>query len=111
MMRPVLSSFVVASALTLTGCIESGTKSLDTLSYGDIQKNLVRGRTTKAQVLERFGKPRVSNIINGQESWIYNRSGINPLFVTVNKFVTLTIMFKGKVVSDYQYSNSKTSTF
>ena len=95
----------------MTGCVQSGTKSLDDLSYNDIEARLIKGKTTKSEVTQIFGKPRAQQMINGQEMWIYNRSGMNPLLATMNKFITLSITFSGDVVADYQYNNSQISSF
>jgi outer membrane protein assembly factor BamE (lipoprotein component of BamABCDE complex) len=80
---------------------------LKDVTYEDVTQNIVKGRTTKSQVQERFGKPTAVNHYNGQEHWTYNLTQIDPLSVLVGagKYRNLSVTFKGNVVADYNYSS------
>ncbi len=97
----------VAGVSLLTGCLATPAYQLKDVSYADVQNSIKKGRTTKAQVQERFGKPTSQNNYNGQEIWTYNLTQIDPLSVLVGagKYRNLTVTFRGDVVSDYNYSS------
>ena len=45
------------------------------LSYGTVTSQVVKGRTTQADLLHLFGGPNISTVDNeGVETWIYERS-------------------------------------
>jgi hypothetical protein len=93
--------------MAVSGCLATPAYQLKDVTYADVQTSLIKGRTTKAQVQERFGKPTAINNYNGQEIWTYNLTQIDPLSVLIKagKYRNLTVTFKGGVVSDYNYSS------
>lgn len=69
---------VGALAALLAGCAVNQPGPVDqrnsVLTQGNVQMNLVVGRTTKAQVLEVFGAPNITTRDgSGQEVWSYQR--------------------------------------
>jgi len=101
------------------------------LTQGNVQMNLAVGRTTKAEVLEKFGAPNVTTRDGrGFEVWSYQRaaqvsqssertgywtvilagqSGSAAGFETASRMITLIIKFDPRdVVSDF---NSRESNF
>jgi outer membrane protein assembly factor BamE (lipoprotein component of BamABCDE complex) len=75
-----------------------------------------RGKTTKQQVLDRFGTPMQTTQGSSGEMWAYSYvdAGYGTPIGIVGKNTrmdTLTITFDGEVVKDfsYQFSNSKGS--
>ena len=105
-MRTLLTAALVGS-MALSGCLSGPAYQLKDVTYSDVQENLVKGRTTKTQVQERFGKPTAINNFNGQETWTYNLTQIDLLSVLAGagKYRNLSVTFKGNVVSDYSYSS------
>jgi len=121
---------LVAIALGLAlGCrSDPEAKPLNSeLTQGNVQMHLVRGQTTKAQVLERFGAPNLTTRDGaGLEVWTYERSAreakSNEAYWTVvlagqsssgfeesSRSMILIIKFDAKdVVTDF---NSRTSSF
>lgn len=105
-MKHILIPALVA-LLPLTGCIsDPAGGALKDASYSDIRSNLKKGRTTKDQVRATFGKPRSVQSNNGQETWIYYSStiGLGVIAGQIQNIKSLTIMFVGEVVKDYNYS-------
>lgn len=98
---------VLAGSMALSGCLSLPATQLRNVTFEDVQKSIVRGRTTKAQVTERFGKPTAVSHYNGQETWTYNLTQIDPLSVMVGaaKYRNLTVTFTGNIVKDYSYQS------
>ena len=69
---------LIGLGLTLPGCVpppQPLSERNSALTQGNIQMNLVVGRTTKAQVLETFGAPNITTRDgSGQEVWTYQRA-------------------------------------
>ena len=125
---------LVALGLAIPGCVpppQPLTERNSALTQGNVQMNLVVGRTTKAQVLEAFGAPNITTRDgSGQEVWTYqraaqvsqssNRSGYWTIilagqnssasgFESGSRMFTLIIKFdNGDVVTDFR---SRTSDF
>ena len=127
----LFSSLLIAS---LTGCVTPPTPLTNQnsqLTQGNVQMNLVVGKTTKSDVLENFGSPNITTRDgSGQEVWTYQRaaqvaqsssqhgywtvilagkSSDASGFETSSRLITLIIKFNDKdVVTDFR---SRTSTF
>jgi outer membrane protein assembly factor BamE (lipoprotein component of BamABCDE complex) len=101
------------------------------LTQGNIEMNLAVGKTTKADVLEKFGAPNITTRDgSGREVWSYQRSaqvtqssvqagywtiilagqaGGTSGYGTSSRMITLIIKFNDKgIVSDF---NSRTADF
>ena len=69
---------LIGLGLALPACVpppQPLTERNSALTQGNIQMNLVVGRTTKAQVLETFGAPNITTRDgSGQEVWTYQRA-------------------------------------
>ena len=120
--------------LTLFGCVtppQPLTERNSQLTQGNVQMNLVVGKTTKADVLENFGSPNITTRDGaGREVWTYQRaaqvaqsssqSGYWTVilagksseaagFESSSRMITLIIKFDERdVVSDFR---SRTSNF
>lgn len=128
----VLLSFMLG--IMFVGCV-SAPKPLagrnSQLTQGNVQMNLVVGKTTKAKVLENFGSPNITTRDGtGREVWTYqraaqvaqssSRSGYWTIilagqssnasgFESSSRMSTLIIKFDSSdIVSDFR---SRTSTF
>ena len=128
----ILVSFMLG--IMLFGCVSPPkplTERNSQLTQGNVQMNLVVGKTTKAQVLENFGSPNITTRDGvGREVWTYQRaaqvaqsssqSGYWTVilagkssnasgFETSSRMITLIIKFdKNDVVTDFR---SRTSNF
>lgn len=103
----------------------------NTLTHGNVQMNLVVGKTTQADVLEVFGAPNITTIDGtGREVWTYQRhatvsqSSKNSSYFNIllvgqratssgfeqsSRTMTLIIKFnKHKIVDDFK---SRSSSF
>ena len=98
---------VLSGAMALSGCLATPAYQLKDVTYQDVESALIKGRTTKAQVQEKFGRPTSKSNFNGQEMWTYNLTQIDPLSVAVGagKYRNLTVFFAGNVVKDFSYSS------
>ncbi|MCY4460886.1 MAG: hypothetical protein OXC26_10915 [Albidovulum sp.] len=125
---------ILALFVTLSACgntISPVTDRNSQLTQGNVQLTLVSGKTTKAEVLEKFGAPNVTTRDGqGFETWTYQRAGqvnqssssqasINLLllgassnssgFETSSRMITLIIKFDNNdIVVDFR---SRTSDF
>lgn len=128
----VLFSFILS--IMLIGCVSSPkplTERNSQLTQGNVQMNLVVGKTTKADVLENFGSPNITTRDGaGREVWSYQRaaqvaqsssqSGYWTIllagqssnasgFESSSRMVTLIIKFDSNdIVTDFR---SRTSNF
>lgn len=127
-----LSVGALACALLVSACSTTAPGPVDqrnsALTHGNVQMNLQAGRTTQAEVLEKFGAPNITTIDGaGNEVWSYQRhatvsqqSGSNNWtviffgsgqyadgFQQSNRTITLIIKFdKNRVVSDFRSRSS-----
>ncbi|MFE8582920.1 hypothetical protein ACFX59_02315 [Sphingomonas sp. NCPPB 2930] len=126
---------LVAILATLSACATTAPGPVDQrnseLTQGNVQLNLQVGKTTKAEVLEKFGSPNITTRDGaGQEVWSYQRmatvsqSSSSESYWTIfltgqsksaagfsqtSRTMTLIIKFDNKdVVSDFR---SRTSDF
>jgi outer membrane protein assembly factor BamE (lipoprotein component of BamABCDE complex) len=128
----VLLSFMLN--IMLVGCVSAPkplTEQNSQLTQGNVQMNLVVGKTTKAEVLENFGSPNITTRDGaGREVWSYQRaaqvaqsssqSGYWTIilagqsssasgFESSSRMITLIIKFDGSdIVTDFR---SRTSNF
>lgn len=124
----------IAIGLTLGSCASSNqplTQKNSQLTQGNVQMNLVVGKTTKAEVLENFGAPNVTTRDGaGREVWSYQRaaqvsqsssktgfwtiilagqSSAATGFESSSRMITLIIKFdRNDIVTDFR---SRTSNF
>jgi outer membrane protein assembly factor BamE (lipoprotein component of BamABCDE complex) len=125
---------LIATTTALSACIAPSQPVSDRNSHitqGNVQMNVVVGRTTKAEVLETFGAPNVTTRDGkGAEVWSYQRSaqvsqssgrngywtvilggqsGSASGFETSSRMITLIIKFDHRdIVTDF---NSRESNF
>jgi len=115
---------VVAAGLSsvfLGGCASSGNESIADASQQTVSEQLVKGRTTQAQVRQLYGDPmKTSYTDSGNESWEYEFSRMHSKPTNFIPYVniiysgsegdkkSLVIFFdKRKVVQQYTISSSK----
>lgn len=125
MKKLTLLAASAVSLLLLTGCAaKSGNETLGQMEKGQIEKKIIKGKTTKAEIVAMFGSPQYTDLdTNGNEKWSYNYYRADGKLVnyipvlnsltagTNNSSKSLTILFNGKgVVKNYTSTNSKTET-
>jgi len=115
---------VVAAGLSsvfLGGCASSGNESIADASHQTVSGQLVKGRTTQAQVRQLYGDPmKTSFTDSGNESWEYEFSRMHSKPTNFIPYVnlvysgsegdkkSLVIFFdRSKVVQQYTISSSK----
>ena len=111
-----LVAAMIAAAL-LTGCA-TGNTSISGESSTSVQQKLVKGKTTKSEVVSNFGEPGERGFAEGKEYWSYNTTQTSAKsfipfagLATGNSGMTgkyLRIFFDKKgVVDTYTLSESK----
>ena len=109
------------SSALLSGCASSGNESIADASVQTVSEQLVKGRTTQAQVRQLYGDPMKSSFTDsGNESWEYGFSRMRSKPINFVPYVnviysgaegdkkSLVIFFdKSKVVQQYTISTSK----
>lgn len=130
----VMLGLVLVLSMTSAGCVtppQPLTQRNSQLTQGNVQMNLIVGKTTKTEVLENFGSPNITTRDGaGREVWTYQRSaqvaqsssqsGYWTIifggksseasgFEASSRMITLIIKFdKNDVVTDFK---SRTSNF
>ena len=124
MKKIIIAGFVF---LALAGCSSVGNQSLKYETQESVKSKIVKGKTTKGDVLASFGEPDSRSLIDGEEQWsytMYNSQSKATSFIPVigllaggadTQSSSLTIMFKGEKVDSYVFnagkSNVKTGIF
>ena len=112
------------SACVVAGCISSGNESIADATGATVAGQLVKGRTTQADVRKLYGDPlKTSFSANGFESWEYEFTRLQSKptnFIPYINLVhsgaegdkkTLVVFFdKQKVVPDFTMSTSRINT-
>lgn len=107
--------------LVLAGCVSTGNLALKEENTTTLQQKIVKGQTTKAEVITMFGEPQSRSIDNtGIETWIYSYGQSRPdamNFVPYASLLasgstqttrTMTISFtKSGVVDSYSLDESQ----
>lgn len=77
-MKSLKFIFLIGVGCSLSACVippEPVTTRNSDLTQGNVQMNLIVGRTTKAEVLETFGAPNITTRSgSGEEIWTYQRA-------------------------------------
>jgi hypothetical protein len=112
---------VVLLSLVLAGCASSGNASIAEATGASVASQLVKGRTTQADVRKLYGDPmKTSFSANGFETWEYEFTKLQSRPTNFIPYVnlvhsgadgdkkSLVIFFdRGKVVQDFTMSTSK----
>lgn len=113
-MRTMILS--VGIALLSVGCVSVGNVAMKEQSQQTIEQNIIKGKTTKQNIMDAFGSAdSVSFTDGGNEVWTYRHSKSTPMarnFIPYN-FISqgsniqtkeLVILFDSKgVVSNYTF--------
>jgi hypothetical protein len=74
-MRSQPSRRAAAAHAEQPGGVGTGRAVGSALSYGAVTSQVVKGKTTQADLLQSFGGPNISTVDNeGVETWVYERS-------------------------------------
>jgi outer membrane protein assembly factor BamE (lipoprotein component of BamABCDE complex) len=112
------------SACVVAGCISSGNESIADATGATVAGQLIKGRTTQADVRKLYGDPlKTSFSANGFETWEYEFTRLQSKptnFIPYINLVhsgaegdkkTLVVFFdKHKVVQDFTMSTSRINT-
>ena len=111
-MRNVVLSSVVAT-LGLAGCATPPApvdQRNSTLTQGSVQLNLAVGKTTKAEVLEKFGAPNITTRDgSGVEVWSYQRHATVSQTSSTSNYWTILILGGASDASGFSQS-TRTAT-
>jgi len=89
-MKPSLA--IIAAVFILAGCLSTG-KDFSSLQVKDI----VTGKTKRAQIQAWFGYPYMTGLDNGDEAWTYNytkssaggQANIKTIYIVFGKSATV----------------------
>ncbi len=114
----------LGSGLLVAGCSSSGNTSLETANNASVSQQIIRGKTTKAEITTAYGQPMSTGIdASGQEQWMYalgentNSSAVDfvPIVGSFSTAVkgtairnrTLTVFFdKSNRVTNYTFNET-----
>jgi outer membrane protein assembly factor BamE (lipoprotein component of BamABCDE complex) len=119
--RPYLHILILLVSCSLAGCMSAGNGSIADATSASVAAQLVKGKTTQADVRRIYGDPiRTSFSANGSESWEYEFTRLQSKPTNFIPYVnlvhsgaegdkkSLVIMFdKQKVLQDFTMSTSK----
>jgi outer membrane protein assembly factor BamE (lipoprotein component of BamABCDE complex) len=103
-MKTTKSTLLAAAALTLSvlaGCA-TGNTSLTDETPTTLQQKLVKGKTTKADVIAQFGEPSERGADSGKEYWAYQMAASSAkTFIPFASAVTGSSGIAGKYLRIY----------
>ena len=109
----LLATFVAAlhacyALSMLGGCAVGPNEQVAAETSATVQKNIVIGRTTKADVVRMYGQPNSTHAKGGYEAWEYigySAKAFVPIVGTSQRATYIAVVFdKGGVVRDMKYS-------
>ncbi|AFI89918.1 hypothetical protein EXT68_03715 [Pectobacterium parmentieri] len=113
-MKKVITAALVSFALS--GCYSFGNQTLKNVTQEDVKAKIVKGKTTKSEVLTAFGEPDKRIASDNEEKWSYSmhnyRSKPTSYIPLVGVLIggtdieekSILITFKGEKVSSYEFS-------
>ncbi|MBA5239177.1 hypothetical protein H2Y54_21940 [Pectobacterium aroidearum] len=113
MKKIIIVAFV---SLTLSGCYSFGNQTLKNVTQEDVKAKIVKGKTTKSEVLTAFGEPDKRIASDDEEKWSYSmhnyRSKPTSYIPLVGVLIggtdieekSILITFKGEKVNSYEFS-------
>ncbi|PWD67085.1 hypothetical protein [Pectobacterium parmentieri] len=113
MKKLIIVAFV---SLTLSGCYSFGNQTLKNVTQEDVKAKVVKGKTTRSEVLTAFGEPDKRITSDDEETWSYSmhnyRSKPTSYIPLVGVLIggtdieekSILITFKGEKVSSYEFS-------
>lgn len=72
-------SLILSVGLLSSGCVSQMSNPHKDLTYQEASQILIKGKTTKADVEKRFGKPDAVSASNATERWTYHLIKSNAL--------------------------------
>ena len=108
-MKTLTVLFAIGFCISLAGCATTNLPLIQKnsqLTQGNVQMNLIVGKTTKAEVLNTFGAPNITTRDgSGVEVWSYQRAA--QVYQSTNQNSYWTIIFGGQSSSG---SSAESST-
>ncbi|MEI7341434.1 hypothetical protein WCT87_08090 [Pectobacterium brasiliense] len=113
-MKKIITAALVSFALS--GCYSFGNQTLKNVTQEDVKAKIVKGKTTKSEVLTAFGEPDKRIASDDEEKWSYSmhnyRSKPTSYIPLVGVLIggtdieekSILITFKGEKVSSYEFS-------
>lgn len=107
--------FVALAILPLASCTVYGNKSIKEESQQTVAANIIKGKTTQQEIINKYGEPQTRAMIDGKETWSYSvtsgKSSITSYIPIVSMFTngatanikSMDIWFKGNVVEGYNF--------
>ncbi|UYA59917.1 putative lipoprotein [Pectobacterium sp. F1-1] len=107
---------IVLVSLTLSGCYSFGNQTLKNVTQEDVKAKIVKGKTTKAEVLTAFGEPDKRIASDDEEKWSYSMHNYRSKptsYIPIVGILTggtdieeksILITFKGEKVSSYEFT-------
>lgn len=91
----------------LAGCMPAMGKKTDAPT---VSKSIIKGKTTKQEIMAMYGKPYAQSFGTTGEEWVYvYQSRVHSLsFLTGIEVQELSIVFSGNMVKDYTFSTRST---
>ncbi|MEI7087757.1 hypothetical protein LHL03_08790 [Pectobacterium carotovorum] len=113
-----MKKFIIVTlvSLTLSGCYSFGNQTLKNVTQEDVKAKIVKGKTTKSEVLTVFGEPDKRITSDDEEKWSYSMHNYRSKptsYIPIVGILTggtdieeksILITFKGEKVSSYEFT-------
>lgn len=108
-MRKPIVLLSLMLGIMLVGCVSAPkplTERNSQLTQGNVQMNLVVGKTTKAEVLENFGSPNITTRDGaGREVWSYQRAATVAQSSSQSGYWTIILAGQSSSASGFESSS------
>ncbi|WP_233965137.1 META domain-containing protein [Pectobacterium versatile] len=115
-----MKKFIIVTlvSLTLSGCYSFGNQTLKNVTQEDVKAKIVKGKTTKSEVLTAFGEQDKRITSDDEEKWSYSMHNYRSKptsYIPIVGILTggtdieeksILITFKGEKVSSYEFTAS-----
>jgi len=112
-MKKPIAVLGLVSCIVLTGCAipsKQVNEKNSQLTQGNVQINLVKGKTNKAEVLENFGSPNITTRDGaGREVWSYQRAAQVSKSSSQSSYWTVILAGQSGSVSGFETSSRMTT--
>ncbi|MFP9462690.1 hypothetical protein AB6D30_20735 [Pectobacterium brasiliense] len=114
-MKKIITAALVSFALS--GCYSFGNQTLKNVTQEDVKAKVIKGKTTKSEVLTAFGEPDKRIASDDEEKWSYSMHNYHSKPTSYIPLVgvliggtdieekSILITFKGEKVSSYEFSS------
>lgn len=97
-MKKIISIMLIVVPIFISGCTaKGGNENLAKMEKPTLEKNIVKGKTTKVDIKKMFGDPESVSLSNNDEEWEYS---YNKVTASATNFIPIVNLFTAGTSSD-----------